>query len=92
MTSYLAKSYASPLDAPQETPKLVKWTSGLANCVVLNVGSVKGNPNREGFRGCFRSDLGQWMVGSLMTPESCNWNFLLFTMVSLWLRSVDIGL
>ncbi|XP_057440722.1 uncharacterized protein LOC130732747 [Lotus japonicus] len=68
----IARCYAVDVDAPMHTPRLVRWTVGLADCVVLNVdGSVHGTPQRGGFGGCFRTIHGNWLRGFFGYLDEC---------------------
>lgn len=64
MADDISRFFATAVDMTPAPPRVVKWTVELADCVVLNVdGSVRGDPLRGGFGGCFRTSHGQWMSG-----------------------------
>lgn len=73
MSTDLGRCYGSVPSGSQAPPRLVRWLPRHADSFVINVdGSVRENPRRGGFGGCFRSTFGQWNGGFYGFLEDTN--------------------
>ncbi|XP_057422473.1 uncharacterized protein LOC130716276 [Lotus japonicus] len=64
MGDEISRWIANSESGSSSSPHLVRWQPRDPNCLVINVdGSVRGDPCKGGFGGCFRSGFGQWHGG-----------------------------